>query len=102
MAPPDVREAWPWGWSCQGGNRAPGQCGSMLMQVESSSITTISYDSEHNQMRVRFKSGVEYRYDLVPASVYRAFVEASSKGRFFSSHVRDRYPCRRVEDSEED
>ena len=72
------------------------------MQVESSSITAISYDPAHNQLRVRFRSGVEYRYDLVPASVYRAFVEASSKGRFFSSHVRDRYPCHRIEESGQD
>jgi hypothetical protein len=66
------------------------------MQVESSSITDIGYDPAHNRLRVRFRSGVEYRYDLVPASVHRAFVESGSKGRFFSREIRDRYPCRRL------
>jgi hypothetical protein len=72
------------------------------MQVESSSIATIGYDAALNQLRIRFRSGVEYRYDLVPASAYRAFLDAESKGAFFSGHIRDRYPCRRVEESEGD
>jgi hypothetical protein len=38
----------------------------------------------------------------VPASVHRAFVESGSKGRFFSREIRDRYPCRRLEESERD
>ena len=72
------------------------------MQVESSSITDIAYDPAYNRLRVRFKSGVEYRYDLVPASVHQAFVKSGSKGRFFSREIRDRYPCRRLEKSERD
>ena len=79
------------------GNLAPGQSGSTQMQVESSSITDIGYDPTHNRLRVRFRSGVEYRYDLVPESVYRAFISASSKGRFFSSAIRDRFPFSRLE-----
>jgi hypothetical protein len=73
----------------------------MPMQVESSSITTISYEAAHNRLRVRFRSGVEYCFDLVPPSVHRAFMEAPSKGRFFSSTIRDRYPFSRQEDGEE-
>ena len=70
----------------------------MRMQVESSSITAISYDANHNRLRIRFRSGVEYCFDLVPASVHRALLEAPSKGRFFSSMIRDRYPFTRQED----
>jgi hypothetical protein len=68
------------------------------MQVESSSIAAISYDAALSQLRVRFHSGVEYRFDLVPPSVHRAFLEASSKGRFFSSRIRDRYPFSRQQE----
>jgi hypothetical protein len=72
------------------------------MQVESSSITEISYDPAHNQLRVRFRSGVEYRYAMVPESVHRAFLDAASKGSFFSSHIRNRYPVTRLADSDQD
>ena len=68
------------------------------MQVESSSISEISYDPDLNRLRVQFHSGKEYCYDLVPASVHRAFVEAGSKGRFFARQIRDRYPFSRLQE----
>ena len=74
----------------------------MPMQVESSSIAAISYDADHNRLRIRFRSGVAYCFDLVPASVHRALLEAPSKGRYFSNMIRDRDPFIRQEDQDGD
>ena len=66
------------------------------MQVESAAIREIDYDARRSRLRVTFVSGERYAYDNVPAKAHRAFIEAESKGRFFQSEIRDRYPYRRL------
>ena len=66
------------------------------MHVESSAILEIEYDRVRRRLHVTFVSGQRYVYDRVSAQAHRAFVEAESKGRFFQSEIRDRYPYRRL------
>jgi hypothetical protein len=68
-----------------------------LRRVESSSIAAIGFDAEVSTLHVRFHSGGTYRYFGVPASVHHAFVTADSIGRFFTDHIRDRYPTTRAD-----
>jgi hypothetical protein len=63
--------------------------------VDSEAIAEIRYDAARSTMFVRFIEGEWYSYFDVPAGVHRAFVEAESHGRFFQSHIRDRYRYRR-------
>jgi len=67
------------------------------MQVESTAIREIDYDAERAKLLVRFESGERYVYVGVPGEVHRSFVEADSKGRFFQSQIRDRYPFNRLD-----
>jgi hypothetical protein len=67
------------------------------MQVESTAIREIDYDAERAKLLVRFESGERYVYVGVPGEVHRSFVEAASKGRFFQSQIRDRYPFNRLD-----
>ena len=67
------------------------------VQVDSTAITDIDYDAERAKLLVRFMSGERYVYVGVPPEVCRSFVEAESKGRFFQSRIRDRYPFNRLE-----
>ena len=67
------------------------------MQVESAAISEIDYDAERFKLCVRFVSGEWYVYVGVPGEVHRSFVDAESKGRFFQSEIRDRYPYNRLE-----
>ena len=67
------------------------------MQVDSDSIRQIDYDDERAKLLVAFASGERYVYVGVPAEVCRSFVLADSKGRFFRSEIRDRYPYNRLE-----
>jgi lysyl-tRNA synthetase class 2 len=67
------------------------------MDVEdSSAIRGIRYDPERQRLVVRFIDGDEYAYVGVPGEVHRSFAEADSKGRFFASEIRDRYPYNKL------
>lgn len=63
--------------------------------VESEAIREIDYDDASSRMFVRFVEGLWYTYFAVPRRTYESFVAASSHGRFFQEHVRDRFPYRR-------
>jgi lysyl-tRNA synthetase class 2 len=45
---------------------------------------------------VRFIDGDEYAYVGVPGEVHRSFVDAESKGGFFASEIRGRYPYNKL------
>lgn len=64
--------------------------------VDSSTIAAVGYDRDTAVLEVEFTSGDVYEYFLVPHSVYDGLLEATSVGRHFSDHVRDRYRFRRV------
>lgn len=66
------------------------------MHVQSAAIRDIEYDRDREKLFVRFTSGAEYLYEGVPSDVHRAFVNASSKGAFFSETIRDRYAFDRL------
>ncbi len=59
--------------------------------VESSNIEAVSYDAAHKILSVRFhKSGV-YRYAGVSEEIYKEFLGAESKGKFFIQHIKGHF-----------
>ena len=60
--------------------------------VTSSAISSVGYDERSSTLEVEFQSGAVYDYFDVPPKVYKALLKASSKGRFVSRRIRDRYP----------
>ena len=69
------------------------------MDVQSTAIREIDYDDRHGKLMVRFSDGDLYVYVGVPGEVYCGFVEAPSKGRYFSEAIRDRYPFNRMDEA---
>ena len=67
------------------------------MHVDSAAISDIDYDAERAKLVVRFTSGERYVYVGVPGEVCRSFLDAESKGRFFQSRIRDRYPYNKLD-----
>ena len=63
--------------------------------MPSTVIRFYRYDAETHDLLVGFKSGAKYVYSGVPAEVFAALNAAFSKGEFFNSHIRDKYPFRR-------
>ncbi|HTK33723.1 MAG TPA: KTSC domain-containing protein [Caulobacteraceae bacterium] len=69
--------------------------------MPSTAIRSLSYDDQTATLFVTFVDGDLYAYFETPASVYRAFRAARSKGRFFASEIRNRYRYRRLDGPEE-
>lgn len=67
------------------------------MDVDSTAIKTIDYDTERAKLFIRFVSGERYVYVGVPVEVCRSFIDAPSKGGFFQDEIRDQYPYNRLE-----
>lgn len=67
------------------------------MEVDSTAIQEIDYDAGRAKLVVCFASGERYVYVGVPGEVHRSFCEAPSKGRFFQTEIRDRYPYNRLD-----
>lgn len=62
--------------------------------VDSSHLAKVEHNGKN--LYVTFKNGAIYEYDKVPEWVVRKLLQADSKGKFFWSWIRDRYPYRRV------
>lgn len=55
-----------------------------------------AYDAGKHVLYLRFQSGDVYRYFDVPAEQHEAFLEAESHGRYFLSHIRNRFRYERL------
>jgi KTSC domain len=64
--------------------------------VDSSLIRSVTYGTDAT-LTVRFHSGTVYRYFTVPRTVLDQFLTATSKGVYFNRHIRERFPCQRVD-----
>lgn len=73
-----------------------------LISIESSMISEAGYDVESRKLLVRFKRGGSvYEYENITLLIWHQFMNAESKGRFFSENVRSHpelYPYREVID----
>ena len=70
--------------------------------MPSSVIRRFVYDETEGALWVEFVTGRRYVYSGVPHEVADAFRSAFSKGVYFNTRIRDRFPHREVthEDSE--
>jgi hypothetical protein len=64
--------------------------------VESGLFTAAAYRPDARQLYLRFRDGNIYRYFECSVEMYESFLAAESKGRYFSSHIRDRFRYEQV------
>ena len=69
----------------------------ILNAVESSNVTHIGYNEQHQYLIVRFKNGGEYCSIGVPAEVAAAMAAEPSKGAFYAKEIKGRYECVRLD-----
>lgn len=67
------------------------------MRVDSTAITDIEYEDDRQKLYVRFIDGDRYVYVGVPGEVHRGFLDAESKGGFFTEAIRDRFPYNKLD-----
>ena len=67
-----------------------------MPNVSSDVISHVRY--QYGRLSVWFRpSGRLYVYEDVPEALYRALMEAPSKGAFFNEHIRDAFHFQRGE-----
>ena len=71
--------------------------GILMLSMSSSSIAAAGYDAEGQVLRVRFVGGATYDYFGVPNHVFKALLDAPSKGRFVNWQVKPCYRFMRLE-----
>lgn len=57
------------------------------------------YLENRRELDLLFPGGQRYRYANVPGEVARDFADAESKGIFFNRKIRNRFPCRPLDDT---
>jgi lysyl-tRNA synthetase class 2 len=64
--------------------------------MPSSVIASFDYDAAHARLTVVFTTGRVYEYYAVPSELVADFRMAFSKGTFFNTRIRDRFPFREI------
>lgn len=65
----------------------------MIMQsVRSETIDVIGYDERTHRLRVSFRNEKPLDFCHVPEEIFRAFLNARSKYRFFKRHIQGCFP----------
>lgn len=62
--------------------------------VKSTSIRSLGHDG--TTLEVEFHNGSLFRYTGVPGETIDKLKKARSLGQYFTTHIRDRFPCERV------
>ncbi|WP_418676168.1 KTSC domain-containing protein [Alistipes putredinis] len=67
------------------------------MQIVSSNIRTADYDRRNRVLRMTFVNRPNWLYEYfnVPVKIWTRFLQADSKGQYFSAYIRDAYRYRR-------
>jgi len=55
--------------------------------VDSSMMASVGYDRARKTLEIEFQTGDVYEYLDVPCDVFRAMLDATSKGRFFHAEI---------------
>lgn len=67
--------------------------------VESTTISTVTYDGDLEILEVEFRDRSVYQYFGVPAEAHGAFMTAASKGSYFNRNIRGRFAWVRLSKS---
>jgi hypothetical protein len=64
--------------------------------VASTNLVSIGYDPQAETLEVEFSNGSIYQYYNVGGALYDQLIQASSKGQFLNTYIKNAYPFSRV------
>lgn len=71
--------------------------GTMIdVDIQSSNMTSASYNTETENLMITFKNGSIYEYTKVPWPVFTKFRLSQSQGKFFSEHIKSVYTFKKL------
>lgn len=62
------------------------------ISVSSSNVRSIGYDADSQTLEIEFNHGGVYQYAGVPGGEYDGLMSAGSKGQYFHTNIKNRYP----------
>ena len=68
----------------------------IMINVQSSNVTSIGYSIEEKILRIKFNYGGIYDYINVPAYVYQLMLVAPSKGKFINQELKGKYQFKKI------
>ncbi|ATJ90451.1 MULTISPECIES: KTSC domain-containing protein [Acetobacter] len=66
-----------------------------MLFPDSEFLKSADYDPETKTLIIKMRSGPRYRYNNVPQFIFDGLLKAQSKGRFFDTFIRDKFPTSR-------
>lgn len=66
------------------------------IQVDSSAINAVCFDSENNMLKIQFTSGSIYQYSDVAQDIFDSFLSADSKGSYFHQKIKHHYAYQQI------
>lgn len=66
--------------------------------MPSSVIKYFSYDEVTKTLKIIFVTNMVYLYKNVPEKIYKTFKASGSKGRYFNSHIKDKFNFKKIEE----
>ncbi len=64
--------------------------------VRSSNLRSVGYDRWAQRLEIEFRGGRLYAYFAVPEHLHSQLMTATSKGRYFRSHIKGRFQYHRL------
>nr|WP_084407116.1 KTSC domain-containing protein [Pedobacter panaciterrae] len=64
--------------------------------MPSSVIRHFNYVQNSSTLYITFLSGTAYKYKNVPLGIYDALIVADSKGRYFNSHIKNKFKYQKI------
>ncbi len=65
-----------------------------MQPVRSSAIQSIGYDAQAQRLHIQFTNNQKiYSFCRVPDHIHSNFMQANSKGDYYTSYIRDHYQC---------
>lgn len=68
------------------------------LNVDSSNIKDMIYDTDRKELAVTFQNNRKYLYSQVPIEMWNAIQNAGSKGKFFFEEIRMVFPFKEITD----
>lgn len=69
------------------------------VNVESSNLKAVLYvpgEKSRGRLFIKFKGDKIYFYEEVPKKIYKAFIEAASKGHYLNEYIKPNHACYQV------
>lgn len=67
-----------------------------MIQVTSSNIAAIGYDSDSETLQVEFNNGTTYQYFDIPEQIFEGLREAGSVGGYLAAQIKGNYRYSKV------